>query len=153
MTTRTILAFAVCCFSGCLLASETITDSVDVVDRAVTEGGWLAGLLAVLVLGSLGLFGYFLRGDKAEARETQKFIRTEMANVIDGNTIVVGRLIGTLRDRPCLHDSDLTKLEAGNGSKMTDAELTELDVATRKAVDRVKRRERRRDKVDDEATP
>lgn len=123
---------------------------VDVATRAGAEAGWIAMFLVVIVMGSLALFGYFLRGDKAEMRETQRFIRGEMADVIDGNTIVIGRLIGAMRDRPCLHDSDLQRLEHGT---IDPAESDTLDAATKKALARVQRRERRRSRPDDDETP
>ena len=133
-----------------LAQADAVSGVADVATRAGVESGWVAMFLVVIVLGALALFGLFLRGDKADARETQRFIRTEMAEVIDGNTIVIGRLIGAMRDRPCLHDSDLTKLEA---RVVDQAELQTLDEATQRAVARVKRRERRRERPDGEDTP
>lgn len=138
-----------------LLAADPISTGIDLATRAGTESGWMAVALVVIVTAALGLFAYFLRGDKSEARETQRFIRTEMADVIDGNTIVVGRLIATMRDRPCLHDSDLTRLE-GNGTHVSEKEVGDLDDVTKRAVVRVQRREQRRQRRsagDEEETP
>lgn len=132
-----------------ILAADA-NDFLDLPAKAGAESGWIAMALVLMVMGALGLFAFFLRGDKAEARETQRFIRNEMADVIDGNTIVVGRFLAVMRERPCLHDSDLKRLEGGNGLNVGTDEEETLDAATKKAVARVKTRERRRQAARDE---
>ena len=127
-----------------------------VLEVASATNRYEAVLLVFLILGIASLFAYFLRGDKNEQRQTQKFIRTTMADVIDANTIILGRFIHVLGDRPCVAtDSDMKRLAAGNDTKVTDDEARELDEVTKKAIARVKRRARRRgiDEDDAEDTP
>ena len=118
-----------------------------VLNRAVTESGWIAGLLVLIVLAALTLFGVLVRGDRSELREINRFVRSEMPDVIDGNTVLIARFVAVLHDRPCLHDSDVEKrLNAVDPMKIPDDELADLGAAARKAAERIKRRAARREK-------
>jgi hypothetical protein len=117
--------------------------------HAQAEGGWIAMALVVFVTSALGLFAYMVRGDRVELREINRFVRTEMPDVIDGNTIIVARFIDILRTRPCMHDSDFARIESGNGTRITDDEAADMDGAARKAIERVKRRQVKRIKDDE----
>jgi hypothetical protein len=126
-----------------------IETAAELAKQAGAESGWIAMALVIFVTSALGLFAYMVRGDRMELREINKFVRTEMPDVIDGNTIVVSRFIETLKHRPCLSDSDFSKIQGGNGTRIEDGELAELDGAAKKAVARVQRRAARREKADE----
>jgi hypothetical protein len=135
---------------GILLQMDQATE---VMRHAVTESGWMAGLLVLIVLAALALFGVMIRGDRSELRAINKFLRSEMLDAIDGNTIAFSRFASVLHGVPCLHKSDLDKIEDTDPRKMSDAEITELDVVSRKAVERIKRRADRRARAQEDSDP
>jgi len=127
-----------------------IETATELARQAGAESGWIAMALVVFVTAALGLFAYMVRGDRIELREINRFVRTEMPDVIDGNTIVVARFIEVMKTRPCIHDSDFAKIQGGNGTRIDETELIELDGAAKKAVERVNRRVTRRAKNSEE---
>ena len=137
------------------MLAQAIPGVDEAIRAASATNRYEAVMLVVLIIGICSLFAYFLRGDKKEQQLTQRFIRNEMAQVIDANTIILGRFIHVLGDRPCVAtDSDLKRLTAGNGTKLTEAEASDYDDVTKKAIQRVKRRDRRKERGDDaEETP
>lgn len=128
-----------------------IDHATEVVNHAITESGWAAGLLVLIVLAALGLFGFLIRGDRSELREINRFVRTEMPDVIDGNTLITARFIAVLHTRPCIHDSDVDKFEAIDSKTLREGEVNELDGVAKKAADRIKRRAARRVRVDEDS--
>ena len=68
-----------------------------------------------------------------DQRETQKFIRGELANVIDDNTVGWSRAATIFTKRPCLLEEDAAAL-AGNGSR--DEDSSGLDETARRAIKR-----------------
>jgi thymidylate kinase len=125
-----------------------IETATELARHAQAEGGWIAMALVVLVTSALGLFAYMVRGDRVELREINRFVRTEMPDVIDGITVMLARFVAAERKCPAFRDSDLARIESGNGTRMSDAEIAELDVTAKKAVERMQKRQRRRESGD-----
>lgn len=124
----------------------------EVVGRAVAESGWIAGLLVLIVISSLALFGVFIKGDRFELREINKFVRSELPDVIDGNTVLISRFVSVLHGRPCLHDSDIDRLNGVDPRTLKDGEVAELDGVAKKAAERIKRRAARRARTDEDSS-
>lgn len=108
--------------------------------------------LVVLVTAALGLFAFLVRGDRMELREINKFIRTEMPDVIDANSIMMARFIAWERKCPAMSVVNLEQIQDGNGTKVDSDEFRELDATAQKAIARVKRRANRRAAIQDESS-
>jgi hypothetical protein len=105
----------------------------EAIKAAANGGDWAAVLLVVMVVGVCGLFGWMIRQLWLGQEETQKFIRGELANVIDDNTVGWSRAASVLAKRPCLLDEDASLL-AGNGTR--DEDPSGLDETARRAIKR-----------------
>jgi len=126
-----------------------IETASEVARQAGREAGWTAMALVVLVTAALGLFAFLVRGDRMELREINKFIRTEMPDVIDSNSIMMARFIAWERKCPAMAAFNMENVQDGNGTKMDSDEFRELDATAQKAIARVKRRADRRVRNDE----
>lgn len=75
-----------------------------IVQTAATESGWVAALLVLLVLSGFGVLGYIVRQLWIDHRELQRFVRSELVDLVAKNTTAYSRLGDLLHDRPCLQD-------------------------------------------------
>jgi hypothetical protein len=123
-----------------------VETAAELARQAGRDAGWTAMALVVLVTAALGLFAYMVRGDRMELREINKFIRTEMPDVIDANSIMMARFIAWEKKCPAMNEANLDHIQSGNGTKIDSDEFRELDATAQKAIARVKRRADRRAK-------
>ncbi len=78
----------------------------EVVKTAATESGWVAALLVLLVLSGFGVLGYIVRQLWIDHRELQRFVRSELVDLVSKNTTAYSRLGDLLDERPCLRDRE-----------------------------------------------
>lgn len=78
----------------------------EVVKTAAAESGWVAALLVLLVLAGFGVLGFIVRQLWTDHRDLQKFVRSELAELVTKNTTAYTRLGDLLDDRPCLRDRE-----------------------------------------------
>ena len=82
------------------------TDAMQVVSRATSEGTWVAGLLALIVLVLTGLVAYHYRAMWSHIRQ----MSADQQEVVDDNTLAWLQVSRVLLLRPCLHDSDSNEM-------------------------------------------
>lgn len=78
----------------------------EVVKTAAAESGWVAALLVLLVLSGFGVLGYIVRQLWIDHRELQRFVRSELVDLVSKNTTAYSRLGDLLDDRPCLRNRE-----------------------------------------------
>jgi hypothetical protein len=115
--------------------------SVDLVRQAGQESGWMAA--ALCLVGAVAISGLIVmvRRLMVDQAETERFIRSEMSNVIDDNTLAFGKLGSILRKRPCLSDSDVDAITDGKDDSDLNLSETGKRVLARRA-ERVKQRQK-----------
>ena len=94
-------------------------------------------MLVVLVMSTFAAFGYIIRQTVLDLRELQKFVRTELASVIDDNTVCLAKAAASFKRCPAF-DSDVDVIADGNGTKIEDT--PDLDATAKRAIQRRKER-------------
>jgi hypothetical protein len=92
------------------------TDAANVVTQAASDGGWTAGLLAILVLLLAGLVTFHYRAMWSHIQR----MSLESQDVVDDNTLGWLQVARIFNNRPCLNDSDADKLLTKTAVKPED---------------------------------
>lgn len=116
------------------------TDAANVVSRATSDGGWAAGLVAVVLLLLVGLVGFHYRAMWAFIQR----MSLENQDVVDDNTLAWLQVARAFSEMPCLFESDVDEVLRKTGVK--PEEFGPLESHVRRVMDRRERRKAMREK-------